>query len=73
MTTEMEKAGIPVAQITPMTLVAETVGYNRIVRGRSIVHPLGDAELAPDEEQELRRTLVQRALDALENEGRTTT
>ena len=73
MTTEMEKAGIPVAQITPMILVAETVGSNRIVRGRSIVHPLGDAELTLDEEQELRRTLVQRALDALEIEERTTT
>ena len=55
-----------------MTLVAETVGSNRIIRGRSIVHPLGDVELAPDEERELRRNLVQRALDALASEGRTT-
>ncbi|MCH8309506.1 MAG: hypothetical protein IIB17_03285 [Chloroflexi bacterium] len=67
----MEKAGIPVAQVTPMTLVAETVGSNRIIRGRSIVHPLGDAELAPDEERELRRNLVQRALDALASDERT--
>ena len=73
MTTEMEKAGIPVVQVTPMTLVAETVGSNRIVRGRSIVHPLGDADLAPNEEQELRRNLVQLALDALVSDGRTMT
>ena len=72
MTTEMEKAVIPVAQVTPMTLVAETVGSNRIIRGRSIVHPLGDVDLAPEEEHELRRMLVQRALDALASEDRTT-
>ena len=60
------------AQITPMTLVAQTVGSNRIIRGRSIVHPVGDAELAPNEERELRRVLVQRALDALASKERIT-
>ena len=67
----MERAGIPVAQITPMTLVAETVGSNRIIRGQSIVHPLGDADLPLGEEKELRRHLVQRALTALASDGKT--
>jgi len=36
--TELEKAGIPVAQVTTMTPVAKAVGYNRIVQAR--VHRL---------------------------------
>ena len=53
------------AQVTPMTLVAEAVGSNRIVRGQGIVCPLGDIGLPPGEEREVRRRVVRRALDAL--------
>ena len=53
------------AQVTPMTLVAEAVGSNRIVRGQGIVCPLGDTGLPPGEERELRRKVVRKALDAL--------
>jgi len=67
----LEKAGIPVAQVTAMTLVAEAIGSNRIVRGRGIVYPVGDAELSPDEERDLRRRLVQQALTALTDEVNT--
>ena len=52
-------------QITAMVPVAEAVGSNRIVRARGIVYPVGDAGLSPEEELELRRSLVQQALDAL--------
>ncbi len=52
-----------------MTPVAKAVGSNRIVQARSIVYPLGDAGLPPGEERELRRRVVQRALDALAGEG----
>ncbi len=55
-----------------MILVAEAVGSNRIVRGQGIVCPLGDAELPAGEEKELRRRIVQQALEALATEGRTT-
>ena len=54
-----------------MTPVAEAVGSNRIIRGHGIVYPLGDAELSPAEERELRRQIVQQALEALATEGRT--
>ena len=54
-----------------MTPVAKAVGSNRIIRGQGIVYPLGDAEMAPEEERELRRRIVQQALDALATEGRT--
>ena len=60
------------AQITAMTPVAKAVGSNRIVQAKGIVYPLGDAELTANEEKELRRKIVQQALDALATEGRTT-
>jgi hypothetical protein len=44
------------------------VGSNRVVLGHGIVHVTGDASLPPEEEKDLRRKLVQQALDALESE-----
>ena len=66
----MEIAGIPVAQVTPMIPVAQAVGSNRIVRGHGIVCPLGDDQLSPHEERELRRSIVGQALDTLETEAK---
>ena len=43
------------------------VGSNRVVLGTGIVHVTGDAKLAPKDEMELRRKLVQQALDALQS------
>jgi glycine reductase len=68
----LEKAGIPVAQITAMTPVAKAVGSNRIIQARGIVYPVGDADLPANEEKALRRQIVQKALDVLATEGRTT-
>ncbi|HAC19411.1 MAG TPA: hypothetical protein EYN72_09060 [Dehalococcoidia bacterium] len=68
MTTEFEKAGIPVVQITSALPIAKMVGSNRVVLGHGIVHVAGDPNLSPNEEKDLRRTLVQKALDALESE-----
>ena len=45
------------------------VGTNRIVQGQGIVHVMGDAELPPEEEKELRRKTVLQALEALKNEA----
>ena len=44
------------------------VGSNRVVLGTGIVHVTGDATLAPAAEKELRRKLVQKALDALQSD-----
>ncbi len=44
------------------------VGANRVVQGRGIVHPLGDASLSAAEEKELRHELVERALETLSND-----
>ena len=60
------------AQITAMAPVAKAVGSNRIVQAKGIVYPLGDPELPAGEERELRRRIVQQALDALATEVRAT-
>ena len=49
-TKELERVGIPTAQITTMTPIAMMVGSNRVVPGGGIVHPVGNAELDLPEE-----------------------
>ena len=44
------------------------VGSNRIVNGKKIVNPLGDAGLEPADEKSLRRAIVEKALAALETD-----
>ena len=56
------------AQVTAVTPVAKMVGSNRVVQGKGIVYPLGDAELDAEEEKDLRRGIVREALAALGRE-----
>jgi glycine reductase len=51
--------------VVPISL---TVGANRIVPTIAIPHPLGNPALGKEEEKELRRKLVRKALDALQTE-----
>ncbi len=51
-----------------MTPVALMVGSNRIIPGSGIAHPLGNPDLAPKAEKTLRRTIVGRALEALQTD-----
>lgn len=44
------------------------VGSNRIVPAQKIVSPLGNAALDPDDEKNMRRSLVKKALDVLRAE-----
>jgi hypothetical protein len=48
-----------------MTPVAKMVGSSRILASGGIVHPLGNAEAAPEEERQLRRRILETALDQL--------
>lgn len=57
------------AQITSLVSVARMVGANRVVPGHGIVHVLGDPNLPPAEEKELRRKTVLKALEALTREA----
>jgi betaine reductase len=53
-------------QITSAMPIAKMVGSNRLVLGNGIVHVVGDAKLSADQEKEVRRQLVQKALATLE-------
>ena len=66
MVKEIERAGLPVVHICTVTPISLTVGANRIVPALAIPHPLGNPSLPADEEKELRRRLVKKALHALE-------
>ena len=70
MATEIERAGIPVAQITAVTPVARAVGVNRVIQGRTVVSVTGDIDLPPSEEKELRREIVMKALKALQSDDK---
>ena len=67
-TREIERAGIPVAQITTMSMLANQVGSNRVVTGVSILHPCGDASLPEESDRALRRAIVKCALEALQTD-----
>jgi betaine reductase len=54
--------------VTAVTPVAKMVGSNRVVQGKGIVHPLGDASLSAAEEKDLRRELVQEAITILQTD-----
>ena len=47
--------------MTNLVTIAEQVGAPRIVPGRGIQYPAGDANLSPQAEHEWRRRLVERA------------
>lgn len=55
-------------QITAAKPIAKMVGSNRVVLGTGIVHVTGNAQLPLAEEKELRRKLVEQALDALKSD-----
>ena len=68
MVKEVERAGIPVVHICTVTPISLTVGANRIIPAVAIPHPLGNPALTHEEEKNLRRGLVEKALKALETE-----
>ena len=45
---EIEKAGIPVVQITAVPSASVMVGVSRILNGKTITNPFGDAALPPE-------------------------
>jgi len=66
MTREIERvAGIPVVQIATIVPIMLTVGTNRIVPGVAIPHPVGNPKLGGENDRELRKDVLIRALRAL--------
>ena len=68
MVKEIERAGIPVVHICTVVPISLTVGANRIVPAIAIPHPLGNPALPLEEEQKIRRTILEKAFKALETE-----
>ena len=67
MVKEIERK-LPVVHMCTIVPISQTVGANRIVPTIAIPHPLGDPSKTPQEEKALRRSLVERALKALQTE-----
>ena len=65
-TKEIQRAGIPVIQVTNLTKIAEGIGSNRIMKGNSVLHVFGDPTLPLPSEQAYREEHVKKALDMLE-------
>jgi glycine reductase len=68
MVKEIERVGIPVVHMCTIVPISLTVGANRIVPTIAIPHPLGDPSLSMEEEKDIRRKLLSRALKALQTE-----
>jgi betaine reductase len=65
---EIERAGIPVAAITAISLLGKQTGAGRVVAGVKVPNPCGDPELPPESDRALRKELISCALDALQAE-----
>jgi glycine reductase len=55
-------------QITAIPPIAKMLGINRIVQGRAITNPVGDPTLPEEQEKELRRKFILRALELLQKD-----
>ncbi len=73
MAKELEKQGILTVHICTIVPISKTVGANRIIPAVAIPHPLGDPTKTEEQEKALRRTLVEKALKAMQTklEGQT--
>ena len=67
MVKEIERK-LPVVHMCTIVPISQTVGANRIVPTIAIPHPFGDPSKTPEEEKAIRRSLVERALRALQTE-----
>ncbi len=61
----IEATGIPVVHVCTVTPISLTVGANRIVPAIAIPHPFGNPALDMAEEKKIRRTIVEKSLEAL--------
>jgi len=67
MTKEIERAGIPIVHVTNLINIADGVGSNRILQGKSVLHVFGDPTLSPEAERDYRKDMVAKALKMLED------
>lgn len=66
MVKEIDRVGIPVVHMATVVPISLTIGANRIIPGIGIPYPLGDPHLGEEGSKKLRRSMVERALKALQ-------
>ncbi len=66
MAKELERAGIVTAHICTIVPISKTVGANRIIPAVAIPYPLGDPGKSREEEKVLRRSIIEKAISAME-------
>ena len=59
---------MPVVHMASIVPISQSVGANRIIPTVAIPYPLGNPSLSPEEEVEIRRKLVDKALTALQTD-----
>ena len=62
----IEAFGIPVVHICTIVPISQTVGANRIVPAVAIPYPLGDINKNAAEEKQIRRAILDKAMNALQ-------
>jgi len=68
MVKEIERVGIPVVHICTVVPISLTIGANRIIPAVGIPYPLGDPTLGEEKSKKIRRTLIEKAFNALQTE-----
>ena len=68
MVKEIERYGIPIIHMATITTISQSVGANRIVPTVAIPYPVGNPDLPLEDEQKLRYSMVERAVNALATE-----
>ena len=62
----IEAFGMPVVHIGTIVPISQTVGANRIVPAVAIPYPLGDISKSAEEEKQIRRAILDKAMKALQ-------
>jgi len=61
----IERVGLPAVHVCTIVPISQTVGANRILPAVAIPYPTGNPALSFEEEVQLRKKLMLRALEAL--------
>jgi betaine reductase len=69
----IERVGLPAVHVCTIVPISQTVGANRILPAVAIPYPTGNPELSIEEEVQLRKDLMLRALGALSSKINTQT
>lgn len=65
MVKEIERYGIPIVHMSTITTISKSVGANRIIPTIAIPYPVGNPDLSNGSEHELRKKLIEKALNVL--------